>query len=37
MQVAIEIDLESPEPFHITEEMKRKAKELRYDVIICLL
>ncbi|XP_023546173.1 UBX domain-containing protein 1-like [Cucurbita pepo subsp. pepo] len=30
--VAIEIDLESPEPFHITEEMKRKAKELRDHV-----
>ncbi|KAG6598853.1 UBX domain-containing protein 1, partial [Cucurbita argyrosperma subsp. sororia] len=30
--VAIEIDIESPEPFHITEEMKRKAKELRDQI-----
>ncbi|XP_050940535.1 uncharacterized protein LOC103493298 isoform X2 [Cucumis melo] len=27
--VAVNIDIESPEPFHITEEMRRKAKELR--------
>lgn len=37
MQVAVDIDIESPEPFHITEEMRRKAKELRYGVKICLL
>ncbi|KAG6586194.1 UBX domain-containing protein 1-A, partial [Cucurbita argyrosperma subsp. sororia] len=35
--VAIEIDIESPEPFHITEETKKKANELRYDARICSL
>ncbi|KAE8651652.1 UBX domain-containing protein 1 [Cucumis sativus] len=30
--VAVNIDIESPEPFHITEEMRRKAKELRDQV-----
>lgn len=37
MQVAVNIDIESPEPFHITEEMRRKAKELRYGIRFCLL
>ncbi|XP_022965830.1 uncharacterized protein LOC111465598 isoform X1 [Cucurbita maxima] len=31
--VAIEIDIESPEPFHITEEMKKKANELRDQIL----
>lgn len=30
--VAVDIDIESPEPFHITEEMRRKAKELRDQI-----
>ncbi|KAA0067249.1 UBX domain-containing protein 1-like isoform X1 [Cucumis melo var. makuwa] len=31
--VAVNIDIESPEPFHITEEMRRKAKELRIESV----
>lgn len=31
--MTVDIDIKSDEPFQITEEMKIKAQELRYDVL----